>query len=94
MPIKIFTTISGKCPFGKGCEIDSLPCRRCEWFYRTGTAMFFWCSHPAPEKPQSIPTTPERVPETKKTGMEPKKRGRPPGKAQKRPVNGRKKKNG
>lgn len=46
MLTKIFTTISGSCPFGRGCAIDSTECRKCEHFYRVGTATFFWCRHP------------------------------------------------
>ena len=65
MPTKIFTTIDGKCPFGRNCAIDSTECRKCEWFYRAGTAMFFWCRHPV-------------TPETEQVK---RKRGRPPGKS-------------
>lgn len=72
MPTKIFTTISGLCPFGKKIMIDSTGCRSCEHFYRMGTATFFWCRHPIEEAPEM--TQPKR------------KRGRPPGKAKKKPV--------
>lgn len=72
MPTKIFTTISGLCPFGKKIMIDSTGCRSCEHFYRMGTATFFWCRHPIEEVPEIA--QPKR------------KRGRPPGKAKKKPV--------
>lgn len=84
MPTKIFTTVGGLCPFGRGIEIDSAGCRRCEYFYRTGTATFFWCRHPQAEKPAEIvPQSVEGVPMKKK-------RGRKPVKAAKKPVKGRK----
>ena len=57
MPTKIFTTIIGDCPFGKGVKIDSTQCRNCSEYYRTGTGMFFWCRHPEPEK---LPEKPKR----------------------------------
>lgn len=38
--------MGGGCPFGKGCEVDTPACRRCEFFYRAGTGTFFWCRHP------------------------------------------------
>lgn len=38
--------MGGGCPFGKGCEVDTPACRRCEFFYRAGTETFFWCRHP------------------------------------------------
>lgn len=72
MPTKIFTTIDGNCPFGKKTKIDSQSCRTCNFYYRAGTAMFFWCGHPVK------PTKPERVPETTKTGTRTKKRGETP----------------
>ncbi len=62
--------MGGNCPFGKGCEIDSPSCRKCEHFYRTGTGTFFWCKHPDAHKPAEI-AQPKR------------KRGRPPGKTAK-----------
>ena len=83
MPTKIFTTISGLCPFGKKIMIDSTGCRSCEHFYRVGTETFFWCTHPV----ESVPKTPESVPKTKK-------RGRPAKKAISKPVKTLKKKNG
>ena len=73
MPTKVFTLMGGGCPFGKECEIDSPSCRKCQWFYRTGTGTFFWCNHPIEQKPAEI-AQPKR------------KRGRPPGKAAKKPV--------
>lgn len=108
MPIKIFTTITGPCPFGKNVTIDSPGCRSCEHFYRTGTGMFFWCNNPVPKSEESViksgesvpkttksvPETRKRVPKTTKSGTEPKKRGRQDGKAEKKPVKTRKKKNG
>lgn len=92
MPIKIFTTIDGPCPFGTGHAIDSTGCRKCQYFYRTGTAMFFWCSHPVEQKlenvrksnksvsktAQSVPKTRKSVPKTTKTGTRIKKRGQTP----------------
>ena len=78
MPIKIFTTIDGPCPFGTGHAIDSPGCRKCQHFYRTGTATFFWCKHPVEQaKPKrgrpkkSEPVKP--VVKTKKRGERPKK---------------------
>ena len=49
MLTKIFTTIEQKCPFGKEYQIDSTKCRSCEFYFRMGTGMFFWCKHPIPE---------------------------------------------
>lgn len=108
MPIKIFTTITGPCPFGKNVTIDSPGCRSCEHFYRTGTGMFFWCNNTVPKSGESVlklgesvpkttksvPETRKRVPKTTKLGTELKKRGRPAGKAEKKSVKTRKKKNG
>lgn len=88
MPTKIFTTITGPCPFGKNVTIDSLGCRSCEHFYRTGTATFFWCSHPIEQKPDEIAQKATEI------AQPAKKRGRPAGKAKKKPVKTRKKKNG
>lgn len=102
MPIKVFTTIDGLCPFGQGIPIDSAGCRKCKYFYRTGTATFFWCKHPQPEpiepklnesvpiQPEIVPKPKKRVPKTTKTGTEPKKRGRPKKKADSKPNKGRK----
>lgn len=91
MPTKVFTLMGGGCPFGKGCEIDSPSCRKCEWFYRIGTGTFFWCNHPIerekPEMAQKAHRIARKVPEI----AQPKrKRGRPPGKATQKPVNARK----
>lgn len=78
MPTKVFTLMGGNCPFGKGCEIDSPSCRKCQWFYRAGTGTFFWCNHPI-ESPKIERLTPEKAQSTKK-------RGRPTKKAVKKPV--------
>lgn len=90
MPTKIFTTISGPCPFGKNVTIDSPGCRSCEHFYRTGTGTFFWCKA---EEPAPVPNMVAEI-------LHPKpKRGRPrkmtiPVKSKKKPVKRSKKKNG
>ena len=76
--------MGGGCPFGKGCEIDSPSCRKCQWFYRTGTGTFFWCSHPIEQKPDEIARKAPEIEQTKR------KRGRPPGKTVKKPVKRRK----
>lgn len=68
MPTKVFTILGGVCPFGQMVMIDSLACRNCEFYFRTGTGTFFWCRAgelPEPER--------EAIPEPKK------KRGRPKG---------------
>ena len=80
MPTKVFTLMGGGCPFGKGCEIDSPSCRKCQWFYRTGTGTFFWCNHPIEQKPAKIARKAPEIAQPKR------KRGRPPGKATKKPV--------
>ena len=80
MPTKVFTLMGGGCPFGKGCEIDSPSCRKCQWFYRTGTGTFFWCNHPIEQKPAEIAQKAPEIEQPKR------KRGRPPGKATKKPV--------
>lgn len=80
MPTKVFTLMGGGCPFGKGCEIDSPSCRKCQWFYRTGTGTFFWCNHPIEQKPAEIAQKAPEIAQPKR------KRGRPPGKATKKPV--------
>ena len=80
MPTKVFTLLGGGCPFGKGCEIDSPSCRKCQWFYRAGTGTFFWCSHPIEQKPAQIEQKAQEIAQPKR------KRGRPPGKATKKPV--------
>lgn len=82
MPTKIFTTISGPCPFGTGCDIDSTKCRQCQWYFRMGTGTFFWCNHPGGREQ-------EQTKEPEKT-----KRGRPRKNGPKKPVKRTKKKNG
>ena len=88
MPTKIFTTIGGNCPFGRKCAVDSTECRKCEWFYRTGTATFFWCRHPEDQKKPKTdskkpapliadPVKKHRAKKTQKPEAEKKKRGRP-----------------
>lgn len=72
--------MGGNCPFGKGCEIDSPSCRKCQWFYRTGTGTFFWCNHPIKQKPAEIAQKAPEIEQPKR------KRGRPPGKATKKAV--------
>lgn len=67
MMTKIFTVLGGRCPFGCNCEIDSTECRKCEHFYRVGTATFFWCKHPVtsmiskPEKEKKKAGRPKRA---------------------------------
>ena len=88
MPIKIFITIDGPCPFGTGNAIDSPGCRKCKHFYRTGTATFFWCKHPeqavpkkaepVPEQIESVPQTPEIVPKPRKSVPKSTKTGTQP----------------
>ena len=80
MPTKIFTTITGPCPFGKNVTIDSPGCRSCEHFYRTGTGTFFWCNHPFELKSAEIAQKAAEISQPKR------KRGRPPGKATKKSV--------
>ena len=84
MPTKIFTIMGGDCPFGRGCEIDSQVCRKCEHYYRAGTGTFFWCKHPDAQKTAEIARKAPKIAQPKR------KRGRPPGKATKRPVKRRK----
>ena len=71
MPTKIFTILGGNCPFGRGCDIDSLSCRKCEHFYRTGTGTFFWCKHPDGQKRVEIAQKAPEIEQPKR------KRGRP-----------------
>lgn len=107
MPTKIFTTITGKCPFGRGCDIDSQGCRDCKDYFRAGTGMFFWCNYQPPkESAESVPKSTESVSKKAesvrktrksvrkgtKSESEKRKRGRPPGKATKTAVNQRKSK--
>lgn len=89
--------MGGGCPFGKGCEIDSPSCRKCQWFYRTGTGTFFWCRHP--ERANEMTTTKAAEFEKKPSGtpgrkylkgQTGKKRGRPAKKAENKPISGRK----
>ena len=56
MPTKVFTMMGGGCPFGKGCEVDTPACRRCEFFYRAGTGTFFWCRHPDERAKEQVAT--------------------------------------
>lgn len=87
MPTKVFTLMGGGCPFGQGCEIDSPSCRKCQWFYRTGTGTFFWCNHPIEQKPAEIEQKTAGIARKAPEIAQPKrKRGRPPGKATKKPV--------
>ena len=88
MPTKIFTTIGGNCPFGRKCAVDSTECRKCEWFYRTGTATFFWCRHPeTPEMEREAKKLERKRAELERKSPEmeqgKRKRGRPPGKSTK-----------
>jgi len=76
--------MGGGCPFGKGCEIDSPSCRKCQWFYRTGTGTFFWCNHPDGQKRAEAPQKAPEIEQPKR------KRGRPPGKAKIKPNKTRK----
>lgn len=100
MMTKIFTVISGPCPFGCGCDIDSSTCRRCEWFYRAGTATFFWCRHPVEQKPAEIEHKSPKIARSSKkiarkapeTEQPKRKRGRPAKKAENKPIKGRKNK--
>lgn len=96
MPIKIFTTIDGNCPFGKGHAIDSQACRKCEYYHRAGTGMFFWCKHPI--KQDIKPVVEETVKEVRKRGRpkksetetpatKPSKRGQTPKKGKERRIN-------
>ena len=71
MPTKIFTVLGGDCPFGRGCAIDSISCRKCQYFYRTGTGTFFWCNHPIEA------AAPEEAPKAPDIPQERRKRGRP-----------------
>lgn len=88
MPTKVFTTITGKCPFGLEHLIDSPACRKCQHYWRAGTVMFFWCNYRnVPEVAGTVPKTKKTVPKTGETVPGKRKRGRPPGKAPKKPVN-------
>lgn len=93
MPTKVFTLMGGKCPFGKGCDIDTESCRKCEWYYRAGTGTFFWCRHPIEQEPAKIARkAPEIARKAPEIAQPKRKRGRPPGKAAKKPVKQTKKK--
>ena len=85
MPTKIFTTIDGPCPFGTGHAIDSPGCRKCQHFYRTGTATFFWCSHPPVEQAKPTRGRPKKS-ELVKPVVKKKKRGERPKKGKERPI--------
>jgi len=52
------------CPY-TGNPIDSPACRQCQWFFRSGTYTFIWCSHPVQEKAKE--TTKSKLPASKKT---------------------------
>lgn len=88
MPTKIFTTIDGKCPFGRECQTDSKECRRCENYYRNGTGMFFWCKAGtpggAPKKKRGRPRK-EDV-QAKDAAMKAAKRGNKPTKGKERRI--------
>ena len=84
MPIKIFITLGGVCPFGLGCDRDSLKCRQCRYYYRTGTGTFFWCNHPVEQNSAEIEQKTRKIArETPKIAQPKRKRGRPPGKTAK-----------
>jgi len=89
--------MGGKCPFGRGHEIDSAACRQCPDYFRAGTAMFFWCrQNMETTSPMSMPDPAPRKRTTtaakgrKKGG----KRGRPRKTAVSGPNKARKTKNG
>lgn len=89
MPTKIFTTIDGKCPFGRECQTDSKECRKCENYYRNGTGMFFWCKAAtpgldAPKKKRGRPRK-EDV-QAKDAAMKAANRGSKPTKGKERPI--------
>lgn len=84
MPTKIFTTLGGNCPFGRGCELDSPRCRQCQHYYRAGTGTFFWCN--TPKEDESVSKSIEIVPKTTGIVHDKPKRGRPRKKAISKPV--------
>lgn len=89
MPTKIFTTIDGPCPFGRGCQTDSKECRTCENYYRNGTGTFFWCKAAtpgldAPKKKRGRPRK-EDV-QAKDAAMKAAKRGSKPTKGKERRI--------
>lgn len=52
------------CPY-TGNAIDSPVCRQCQWFFRSGTYTFIWCSHPVQERADKRAQS--KLPEDKKT---------------------------
>ena len=89
MPTKIFTTIDGKCPFGRECQTDSKECRMCENYYRNGTGMFFWCKAETPgkEAPKKKRGRPRKEDvQAKDAAMKAAKRGSKPTKGKERPI--------
>ena len=89
MPTKIFTTIDGKCPFGRECQTDSKECRKCENYYRNGTGMFFWCKAETPgkEAPKKKRGRPRKEDvQAKDAAMKAAKRGSKPTKGKERPI--------
>lgn len=84
MLTKVFTTLGGNCPFGKGIERDSAKCRQCEFFYKAGTGTFFWCSNPGKTSRIRIPK--QETDKAKKT--------KTAGKRKIKSVQGNRKKNG
>ena len=90
MPTKIFTTIDGKCPFGRECQTDSKECRKCENYYRNGTGMFFWCKAETPgkEAPKKKRGRPRKEDvQAKDAAMKAAKRGSKPTKGKERRIN-------
>ena len=88
MPTKIFTTIDGSCPFGRGCQTDSKECRTCENYMRNGTGMFFWCKAATPpDAPKKKRGRPRKTDvQAKDAAMKAAKRGRKPKKGKERPI--------
>lgn len=89
MPTKIFTTIDGKCPFGRECQTDSKECRKCENYYRNGTGMFFWCKAETPgkEAPKKKRGRPRKEDvQAKDAAMKAAKRGSKPTKGKERRI--------
>lgn len=54
----------GVCPY-TGNAVDSPPCRQCQWFFRSGTYTFIWCSHPVQERADK--RAQRKLPANKKT---------------------------
>lgn len=94
MLTKIFTTIPSQCPYGRGCMTDSTACRTCPDYWRTGTAMFFWCKAGGQAPAEPVKKKPGRKPKTGtiKTAPGTRKRGRPRKNAKISPNKGREKK--